>query len=82
MLRVSNRERNQDVGRAKRAAEDGPAVITDQGQPSHVLLSWSECRRLIGGSRNLAEILARPLLSDIPFELEKSALNACKVDFN
>ena len=37
---VSSRELNQDVGRAKRAAEDGPVVITDRGRPSHVLLSW------------------------------------------
>lgn len=79
---VSSRELNQDVGRAKRAAEDGPVVITDRGRPSHVLLSWTEYRRLSGGRRNLADVLAAPGLSDISFEPEKSGLKALEVDFN
>lgn len=79
---VTSRELNQDVGRAKRAAEDGPVVITDRGRPSHVLLSWAEYRRLSGGPRNLAEILGAPGLSDIPFEPEKSALKPREVDFS
>ena len=79
---VSSRELNQDVGRAKRAAEDGPVVITDRGRPSHVLLSWAEYRRLSGGPRNLAAVLAAPALSDIPFEPEKSGLKAREVEFN
>jgi prevent-host-death family protein len=79
---VSSRELNQDVGRAKRAAEDGPVVITDRGRPSHVLLSWAEYRRLSGGPRNLAAVLAAPDLSDIFFEPEKSGLQAREVEFN
>lgn len=79
---VSSRELNQDVGRAKRAAEDGPVVITDRGRPSHVLLSWAEYRRLSGGPRNLAAVLAVPALSDIPFEPEKSGLKAREAEFN
>ena len=79
---VSSRELNQDVGRAKRAAADGPVVITDRGQPSHVLLSWSDYRRLSGGPRNLAEILAVPGLSDIPFEPGTSGLKAREIDFS
>ena len=79
---VSSRELNQDVGRAKRAAEEGPVVITDRGKPSHVLLSWAEYRRLSGGPRNLAAVLAAPTLSDIPFEPEKSGLKAREVELN
>ena len=79
---VSSRELNQDVGRAKRAAENGPVVITDRGRPSHVLLSWVEYRRLSGGPRNLAQALAAPGLSDIAFEPEKSGLKAREVNFN
>ena len=59
---VSGPELNQDVGRAKRAAEDGPVVITDRGRPSHVLLSWTEYQRMSGGPRNLAAVLAGPAL--------------------
>ncbi len=79
---VSSRELNQDISRAKRAAEEGPVVITDRGRPSHVLLSWAEYRRLSGGPRNLAAVLAAPALSDIAFEPEKSGLKAGSVDFN
>ena len=79
---VSSRELNQDVGRAKRAAKDGPVVITDRGQPSYVLLSWSDYRRLNGSPRNLAQVLAAPGLSEIPFEPEKSGLKAREVDLS
>lgn len=79
---VSSRELNQDVGRAKRAAEEGPVVITDRGRPSHVLLSWAEYRRLSGSPRNLAEVLAGTGLSEISFESEKLGLKAQEVDFN
>ena len=79
---VSSRELNQDVGRAKRAAEEGPVVITDRGKPSHVLLSWAEYRRLSGGPRNLAAVLAAPALADIPFEPQKSGLKAREVELN
>ena len=78
---VSSRELNQDIGRAKRAAEDGPVVITDRGRPSHVLLSWAEYRRLSGGPRNLAEVLASPGLSNISFVPEKSGLKSREIDF-
>ena len=79
---VSSRELNQDIGRAKRAAQEGPVVITDRGRPSHVLLSWTEYRRLTGGPRNLAQALAAPGLSDIAFEPKKSGLKTHEVDFN
>lgn len=36
---VSCRELNQDVGKAKRAAENNPVVITDRGKSAFVLLS-------------------------------------------
>lgn len=37
---LSGRELNQDLGRAKRAANEGPVIITDRGRPAHVLLSF------------------------------------------
>jgi prevent-host-death family protein len=79
---VSSRELNQDIGRAKRAAEEGPVVITDRGRPSYVLLSWSDYRRMSGGPRNLSKVLAAPDLADIPFAPEKSGLKAREVDFS
>lgn len=65
---VSSREFNQDVGRAKKAAQQGPVFITDRGKLAHVLLSIEDYRRLSGAQRTLAETLAAPGLSDIEFE--------------
>ena len=45
---LTSRELNQDVGRAKRAAQSGPVFITDRGRPAHVLMTIAEYRRLTG----------------------------------
>ena len=34
------REFDQDLARAKRAAAEGPVIITDRGKPAHVLMSY------------------------------------------
>ena len=52
---LSSREFNQDVSRAKRAAEDGPVIITDRGQPAYVLLRHDAYRRLAGGGPNILD---------------------------
>jgi len=68
---LSSREFNQDTSRAKKAARKGPVFITDRGQPSHVLLTVEEYRRLAGasfGSQTLADVLAMPGAEDIEFE--------------
>lgn len=48
MTTMSAREFNQDLGAAKRAALREPVLITDRGEPSHVLLSISDYRKLTG----------------------------------
>ena len=64
----TSREFNQDVGRAKRAATEGPVIITDRGHPSHVLLTIDEYRRLTGTGRSLADALGMKDGADIEFE--------------
>ncbi|THV12634.1 type II toxin-antitoxin system Phd/YefM family antitoxin [Rhizobium rhizophilum] len=44
-ISLTSRELNHDVGRAKKAAEAGPVVITDRGRPSHVLMTYGEFER-------------------------------------
>lgn len=66
---LSSRRFNQDAGGAKRAAEQGPVFITDRGQPAHVLLSIQDYRRLTGGRRKIAELLAMPGVEDIELEI-------------
>src|SRR5664279_6339271 len=58
MATISAREFNQDVGAAKRAAAEGPVIITDRGRPSHVLLTIDEYRRLTGRRVDLVDWLA------------------------
>ncbi len=66
---LSGREFNQDTGRAKRAATEGPVLITDRGRPSHVLLSIEDYRRLTEGSASIVELLSMPdALGAIEFE--------------
>jgi prevent-host-death family protein len=71
---VSSREFNQDTGRAKKAAKDGPVFITDRGKPAHVLLTIEEYLKLSGkGGKSLAEALAQPG-ADADFDFEPPRL--------
>jgi prevent-host-death family protein len=65
---LSSREFNQDVSRAKRAADGGPVIITDRGEPAYVLLRHEEYRRLAGGGPTLREMLDQPGVEEIEFD--------------
>ncbi len=67
MYNMSSREFNQDVGKAKRAAEHEPVFITDRGTPAHVLLSIDDYYKLIGKTESVADLLAMPAAADIEF---------------
>lgn len=69
MTTVSAREFNQDVSAAKRAAGDGPVIITDRGRPAFVLLAIKDYRRLTGSRSDLVSRLAMES-DDIDFEPE------------
>jgi prevent-host-death family protein len=81
-FRLTSRELNHDVGRAKKAAEAGPVVITDRGRPSHVLMTYVEFERLTGKRRNLVDALSMPGLSDIDFDLPRSVIATREVDLS
>ena len=78
---VTSRELNQDIGRAKRAAESGPVFITNRGRPAHVLLSIEDYLRLAGNGRSIAAALAMPDLADIDFEAPKLDIRIRPADF-
>ncbi len=77
---LSGRELNQDLGRAKRAANGGPVIITDRGRPAHVLLSFDEYKRLTGKMRTLGDMLAAPGAEDIDLPLTQRTERAQPVD--
>ncbi|MEO0458203.1 MAG: type II toxin-antitoxin system Phd/YefM family antitoxin [Cyanobacteria bacterium P01_A01_bin.114] len=60
MHSISSREFNQDVGKAKRAAEQGPVFITDRGTPAHVLLTIHDYYKLTGTGESVADLLSMP----------------------
>ena len=68
---MTSREFNQDAGRAKRAALDGPVFITDRGKPAHVLLTIEDYQKLREPQRNLVDMLACSNAGDILFEPQK-----------
>lgn len=81
---LSSREVNQDLGRAKRASESGPVIITDRGRPAHVLLTYDEYQRLIGQYRQvniLDELGLPPGVEDIEVEFPSPREIARPADF-
>jgi len=65
---ISSREFNQDVSGAKRAAEEGPVVITDRGEPAFVLLRHDAYRRLMKEGPTIRQLLEQPGVEDIDFD--------------
>jgi prevent-host-death family protein len=65
---LTSREFNQDTSRAKKAASEGPVIITDRGQPAHVLLSFKQYLELSGGRGNIFDQLSMPGIEDIEFD--------------
>ena len=64
----SSREFNQNRGRAKKAARNGPVFITDRGQPAFVLLSIDEFRKITHKRQSIADLLAMPEEDIFDFE--------------
>ncbi len=69
---LSSRQFNQDASGAKRAARDGPVFITDRGEPSHVLLTIDDFRRLAKDAPGAIESLSMDADDDIDFEPPRS----------
>lgn len=66
--RMTSREFNQDVAKAKREAEKAHLVITDRGKPAFVLMKHEEYRRLLGKRPGLSELLNDEATKDLEFE--------------
>jgi prevent-host-death family protein len=73
MRTISSRELNQDVSAAKRAANEGPVVITDRGEPAYVLVTFEEFQRREAGGSTIIDRLSMP--DDIEIEFEPSEIH-------
>src|SRR3546814_16919281 len=69
---LTSRQFNQDAGGAKKAAEQGPVIITDSGKPAHVLIGIQAYRRVIGSRRKIADLIAMPDVGDIELEIPQT----------
>lgn len=65
---LSSREFNQNISRARRAADAGPVIITDRGKPAYVLLRHESYQRLTGGGQTIRELLDLPGVEGIDFD--------------
>lgn len=69
---MTSREFNQDTGRAKRAAEDGPVIITDRGKPAHVFMTFEHYTKLADRGKTILDLLSVPPgIGDIDFEIPR-----------
>ncbi len=68
---LSSREFNQDTGRAKKASETGPVIITDRGKPAHVLMTFSDYQRAVGKTKNILDLVGMKEAGEIEFEPAK-----------
>lgn len=79
---ISSREFNQDTSSAKKAALQGPVIITDRGKPAHVLLSIEEYEKLTGTRASIVDLLVMPEAADIEFEIERAVISHRPVDLS
>tara|TARA_R100000687_G_C6354418_1_gene120415 strand:+ start:325 stop:582 length:258 start_codon:yes stop_codon:yes gene_type:complete len=78
---LSSRELNMDLGRAKRAAMEGPVIITDRGQPAHVLLSFEDFQKITGQTTSVVEAVGLPEgIEDIEIDFEASRERPGQID--
>lgn len=68
ITKISSREFNQDVSKAKRDALTGPVFITDRGHTAHVLLSIDDYQKITEKKQSIVELLAMPDVADVDFE--------------
>jgi prevent-host-death family protein len=82
---MTSREFNQHVSRAKRAAKDGPVIITERGKPSYVLMRHEEFEaKQIQRSapKSLLEALYCPEMEEIEVEFPNMNFDIRPVDFD
>jgi len=78
MATVTAAEFNQRPSQVKRAAEEGPVVITEHSRPSFVLLTYAEYQRLLRTPSDLAEWLEMD--EEIEFDIDPVGLDIRSVN--
>jgi prevent-host-death family protein len=67
----TSREFNRSPGRVKRAAADGPVIITERGKPVFVVLTYADYQRLKAAPANILDALDMPGGAEIELDLAR-----------
>jgi hypothetical protein len=65
---LTAKEFDQDIAGAKRAADEGPMVLTDSGIPCYVFMRHETYQRLTERGQSLRLLLAHPESEDVEFD--------------
>lgn len=81
MSSLSSREFNQNTGRAKKEALNGPVYIMERGKPSHVLLSYKDYMSITYQKSSIGEKLSMDGVENIEFVPTKLADKPTSAEF-
>ena len=78
---ISSRKFNQSVNDSKKLSQTGPLLITEDGRPSHVLLTYENYQRLSGVKGSVVDLLALPGAEDIDLSIPTMKVFPISADF-
>ena len=64
----TSRDFNREPSRIKRAAKEGPVIITERSRPALVVMSYERYASLTGNGRSFLDRIGMPGLSDIELD--------------
>lgn len=73
MQTFSSRDFNREPGRIKRAAADGPVIITERGRPIIAVMPYAEYERLKAPPANILDALDMDEVGDIEIDFSRPA---------
>jgi len=68
MRQMTSREFNHDIGKAKRAADEGPLLVTDRGRPAYVLIKYEHYRGSAASGASMFDLLDDKAAGDFEFD--------------
>ena len=74
---ISNREFNQNISAAKKAANEGPVIITDHGKPAHALMTYEHYSRFTGAQGSTVDMLGMPAFYGRILPVDAAVVSRC-----
>jgi hypothetical protein len=64
---ISSTALTRDIGKTKKAAQAGPVILTEDGQPAYVLMNIEQYKEIIENAQSILDLLTLPGAEDIDF---------------